>query len=325
MKNIIKQFPALKIIVVGDILLDSYQHGKVERISPEAPIPILQYQKQEYRLGGAANVAVNLATLGIRTSLAGVTGEGSENDILLKMLQENKIDSQHIIKTSKRKLTTKTRFVSNEQQLLRVDYEDTSPIETDLLNALLLSLNKNLADYDAIILSDYNKGLFFAESLDRLVELIKKNRIYSAIDPKKNNFPLYKDVDLMTPNHQEAKDDVNRNFETDDDIQKHAPLIMQKHKLQELLITRGKKGMALLLQDKSIHFIPTYAQSVFDVSGAGDTVIATYTAARSAKADPKDAAYLANVAASIVISKFGTSTCNQEELVNQLEFLSKKL
>ena len=319
MEKILKQFNNLKIIVFGDIILDEYVYGKVERISPEAPVPILHYGRQEYRLGGAANVALNLAALGIQSALAGIIDCSAKSNTLLQLLQKKNIDTQFIIQSKQCILPVKTRFVSADHQLLRMDKEDVHPIAMDLLTPLFDKLHKGLKHYQALILSDYAKGIIHVESYKALQTLIQNNNTYFAIDPKKSNFNIYTDCDLMTPNHIEAKDDIGLPFESDSEVMQNASRILEKHALKELLITRGNKGMALFCNDDTPILLPTKAKSVYDVSGAGDTVIATYTAARCAMANPKTAALIANTCAGIVVSKFGTSTATQAELLHVLK------
>ena len=319
-KNIIKHiknFKKVKITIIGDIILDSYLHGSVDRISPEAPVPIVKFQKQEYRLGGASNVAYNIASLGGQTSMTGVIGNDNDGKLIKKILNEKKINTK-LLFFSKRKTTIKTRVVTKQQQLLRIDNEDTKALSNQEVNSFFKKVTPHIKKANALIISDYGKGMINQISFKKIKDIINQEKIYTAIDPKKNNFSIYKDIDIMTPNHKEATEDIKLPFNTDKEVLENGPKIVKKHNLKELLLTRGKKGMVLFDKKKPPILIPTYAKSIYDVSGAGDTVIAIFTLAKAVGATSKESAILANLAASIVISKFGTTTLNTKELLEAI-------
>lgn len=313
----------MKIAIFGDLMLDTYLRGSVTRISPEAPVPILQYQNEEQRLGGAANVALNLLSLGINPLLCSLVGRDKEGSIVTELLKTNNICDNFVVYSEELSTIKKTRVVSGQQQLLRIDWEESPETFVSKSKTLVSSLSTTLSEFlreaDALIISDYGKGMVNKFSFSQLSKHIREKNLYTAIDPKKANFDIYQNIDTMTPNHIEAADDVGMPCTTKAEITKAAPLILKKHNLKHLLITRGKNGMALFERDKFPFFIPTFARSVYDVSGAGDTVIACFTAAHAAGASFKDAAIIANHAAGLVVSKFGTESIDLKELVDSLK------
>ncbi len=312
--NHIKNFKKVNIAIIGDIILDSYLYGSVDRISPEAPVPIFKFQKQEYRLGGASNVAYNIASLGGQISMAGIIGNDNDGKLVQKILNEKKINTK-LLFFSKRKTSIKTRIVTKQQQLLRIDNEDTKALNDQEINSFFKKATPYIKKSNALIISDYGKGVINQKTFNKIKNTINQEKIYTAIDPKKKNFSIYKDIDIMTPNHKEAKENIELPFNTDKEVLENGPKIIKKHNLKELLLTRGKKGMVLFDKKKKPILIPTYAKAIYDVSGAGDTVIAVFTLAKAVGATSKEAAILANLAASIVISKFGTTTLNTKELL----------
>ena len=300
-------------------MLDSYLQGTVARISPEAPVPILKYKNEEYRLGGAANVALTLSSLGITPLLCGLIGKDKEGKILTDLLNKNNLPLNFIGFSNGVTTTKKTRVVSGQHQILRIDNESQPSVFESKLDVILPFIQNLLEESNALIISDYGKGLINQKTLSILKKIANKKKIYSAIDPKKINFPLYRGFDAMTPNHLEASDDIGMPCVTEKEIEEAAPLIIKKHNLKHLLLTRGKNGMALIEKKKKTKFIPAFSRSVYDVSGAGDTVIATFTACMAAGANFEESAIIANHAASIVVSKFGTATLNPQELEESIE------
>ena len=312
--TILNNFRSLKIAVFGDVMLDSYLQGIVTRISPEAPVPILKHTGEEYRLGGAANVSLNLASLGVTPLLCSLVGKDKEGKILADLFDRNNLSLDFIGFSDEISTTNKTRVVSGNHQILRIDNECSPSVFEANLDVILPSIQNLLREVDALIISDYGKGLVNQKTLALLKAIVKKKNIYTVIDPKKVNFPIYYDFDAMTPNHIEASEDIGMPCNTKEEIKKAASLIIEKHNLKHLLLTRGKNGMVLIDREKKITYIPALSQSVYDVSGAGDTVIAAFTASRSAGADFEESAIIANHAASIAVSKFGTATVSLEEL-----------
>jgi len=320
----LQRLSKVKVLVLGDLIVDAYLEGTVERISPEAPVPVLEHKKLTHRLGGAANVALNLSSLGIEVSLAGLVGDDDLAAIFRNILSENKISGNCVVADPSRPTSLKTRVIAGHQQLLRIDQERLGDLSESLAESMFGKMASELAHFDAIIISDYGKGVIHAGTFARLQKLLAGKKIVSVLDPKKKNFSIYKGVvDTMTHNHHEASDDSGLPCDSDAEVCLAGPRLIEKHSLKSTLITRGAKGMALFTREGECHLIPSFARSVFDVSGAGDTVIAVFAAARAAGADLKTAAILANHAAGVVVSKFGTATLTMDELREEIRSREK--
>lgn len=315
MKNENINFSNGKILIVGDVMLDKYYFGSVERISPEAPVPIVNIRKEESRLGGAANVANNIASLGGQTLLCGTIG----HDLLGKELE--RISRQKNIKTMLLRTPcptiTKARIIGGKQQIVRVDYEDRSALRNEDKKLLQEAVSANLSDYDILVISDYGKGLITEEFCSYLIRHAKKAGKKVIIDPKGRNWKKYSGADLVTPNVKELSDIVGYTVpNTDRAIEKAAREAIEANHLTSLLVTRSEKGMSLISNMPPIH-IPTHSEEVFDVSGAGDTVVATLSICLAADMSIVEAMQTANIAAGIVVKKVGTATLTIEELVQQ--------
>lgn len=315
MKNENINFSNGKILIVGDVMLDKYYFGSVERISPEAPVPIVNIRKEESRLGGAANVANNIASLGGQTLLCGTIG----HDLLGKELE--RISRQKNIKTmllhTPCPTITKARIIGGKQQIVRVDYEDRSALRNEDKKLLQEAISANLSDYDILVISDYGKGLITEEFCSYLIRHAKKAGKKVIIDPKGRNWKKYSGADLVTPNVKELSDIVGYTVpNTDRAIEKAAREAIEANHLTSLLVTRSEKGMSLISNMPPIH-IPTHSEEVFDVSGAGDTVVATLSICLAAGMSIVEAMQTANIAAGIVVKKVGTATLTIEELVQQ--------
>lgn len=315
MKNENINFSNGKILIVGDVMLDKYYFGSVERISPEAPVPIVNIRKEESRLGGAANVANNISSLGGQTLLCGTIG----HDLLGKELE--RISRQKNIKTMLLRTPcptiTKARIIGGKQQIVRVDYEDRSALRNEDKKLLQEAVSANLSDYDILVISDYGKGLITEEFCSYLIRHAKKAGKKVIIDPKGRNWKKYSGADLVTPNVKELSDIVGYTVpNTDRAIEKAAREAIEANHLTSLLVTRSEKGMSLISNMPPIH-IPTHSEEVFDVSGAGDTVVATLSICLAAGMSIVEAMQTANIAAGIVVKKVGTATLTIEELVQQ--------
>lgn len=315
MKNEETNFSNGKILIVGDVMLDKYYFGSVERISPEAPVPIVNIRKEESRLGGAANVANNIASLGGQTLLCGTIG----HDLLGKELE--RISRQKNIRTMLLRTPcptiTKARIIGGKQQIVRVDYEDRSALRNEDKKLLQEAVSANLSDYDILVISDYGKGLITEEFCSYLIRHAKKAGKKIIIDPKGRNWKKYSGADLVTPNVKELSDIVGYTVpNTDRAIEKAAREAIEANHLTSLLVTRSEKGMSLISNMPPIH-IPTHSEEVFDVSGAGDTVVATLSICLAAGMSIIEAMQTANIAAGIVVKKVGTATLTIEELVQQ--------
>jgi D-beta-D-heptose 7-phosphate kinase/D-beta-D-heptose 1-phosphate adenosyltransferase len=300
----LENFKGKNILVVGDIMLDKYIFGKVDRISPEAPVQVLEVEKEEYTPGGAANVANNIASLQANASIVGTVGNDNEANILLNELKKRNINTEGIFTDKNKPTTRKVRILGHKQQLLRIDYEKKEYINKEIENNIL-NFIKNTTNIDAIIISDYAKGVI-TKNLIENIKTIAQNKII-IVDPKPKHKDLYKNVTLITPNLKEAKEMTD----------KEENLINELN--SPILVTKGENGMSLLEKDGNITNIPTKAKEVYDVSGAGDTVVATLALALSSNATLKQAATLANHAAGITVGKIGTSTVTIEEIRNSIE------
>ncbi|HOA83458.1 MAG TPA: D-glycero-beta-D-manno-heptose-7-phosphate kinase [Thermodesulfovibrio thiophilus] len=317
LEKILKKFKDKKILVIGDIILDRYIFGKVMRISPEAPVPVVEVDEETYRLGGAANVANNITALKGQVHLCGIIGKGSYGRILKDLLQEKGIGQDYIFEDTRR-TTVKTRVIGGNQQIVRFDIENRRRLEGKS-KELFLSIIKNaLKNFDAVIVSDYKKGVVSEELFRILVSHKKQNGSFIAVDPKVGHFRLYKQVSLITPNVAEASHGAEIEIRDEKSLIKAGYNLLKKLACDSVLITRGEEGMSLFekinSEIKTTH-LPTTARKVFDVTGAGDTVIAAITLAHVAGASLTEAAKIANIAAGIVVEKVGTAVATQEEII----------
>ena len=312
MKVDIPAFSQASVLVVGDIMLDRYWHGPTQRISPEAPVPVVKIHQDDDRPGGAANVALNIASLGGKVALAGITGEDEASQALHTQLQAMNIDC-HFVKTASIPTITKLRVMSRNQQLIRLDFEQPiHHVEKSALNEKIESL---IAEYDVLLVSDYDKGTL--SHVEQLIQIAKSHGKAVLVDPKGTDFSKYRHADLITPNMSEFEAIVGH-CEGEADIVAKGQNLLSELDLSALLVTRSEQGMTLLRQNKEEFHLPTQAQEVYDVTGAGDTVIATLALAIAADADFLQASALANMAAGIVVGKLGTSTVSEAELLNEL-------
>ncbi len=304
LREILDRFKSLKILVVGDVILDRYVFGKVERISPEAPVPVVEVQREEFRLGGAGNVANNLANLGVKTYLLGLVGQDYGRHLIKGLLKEAGIEDL-LVEDPQRPTTEKTRIVALSQQLLRVDSESRKILEGRPLEEVLKAIDLPV---DGIVVSDYAKGVVCKEVMDR----VKEKGVFFSVDPRPQNKRLYIGTNLMTPNEKEA-----RSMFAEDSFQRLGWGLKRELKLETLVITLGARGMALF--DREFKVFPAKAKQVYDVSGAGDTVVSVLTACALAGVDWDTACELANLCAGIVVGKLGTAVVKPEEIFQSLE------
>lgn len=299
-------------------MLDKYYFGEVKRISPEAPVPITRVLEEKETLGGAANVAHNLALLGCKTYLAGVVGNDHHRDSLNRILDSKGVDYTGLI-CKNGPTTTKLRIIGGHQQMLRLDFEETAPIDSEI-ELKLKAYVDSLIDQkiSSVIISDYAKGICTPTFCQYVIEKCSKNNVPVIIDPKGTNWQKYSGAAYITPNLKELNEAVHIHVpNNDDEIKKAASAMKRRLRIKNILVTRSEKGLSLIGNKRSVH-IPTKAQEVFDVSGAGDTVIAVLGAALAGQLDPVDAAYLANLAAGVVVGKLGTYAINRNELIEAL-------
>lgn len=319
--RIINNFKGKRILVIGDLILDRYIFGKVSRISPEAPVPVVEVMSESFLLGGAANVANNIIALGGKVSVAGVIGSDTAGRGLSGLLDEKNINSEGVINDS-RHTTIKTRVIANNQQVVRFDREDKKKLEGKKLKELTDYIKKAMPDHDAVIISDYKKGVVSSALIKAIVKYAGFRDTFVAIDPKVGHFHLYKKVSLITPNLLEASSGAGVVITDEQSLLKAGRLLMSRLSCKAVLITRGEEGMSLFEKEKSkeikVTHIPTVAKKVFDVTGAGDTVIATFTIAHAAGASLAEAAIIANHAAGLVVGEVGTAVATPETLLRSI-------
>ncbi len=312
-----------RALVVGDAMVDQFIWGRVERISPEAPVPVVQVERESYMPGGAANVARNLTSLGVGAEMLGVIGKDAGARQLKELLAGDNVASRGLIESAARSTTKKIRVIAHTQQVARVDRETPHPIAPEIEKRLLAAIKRRLPDNDALIVGDYCKGVVTQSLLDRLKELCRARGVWLSMDPKPFHPLDLGGLSLITPNRKEAfslagvEDETRGKAEpfADKPLMRAAEKLLTEIRPAVLLITLGDHGMLLCQRDKKPYHIPTMAQETFDVSGAGDTVIATFTTAIMAEASPVEAAILSNHAAGIVVGKVGTATVTPEELL----------
>jgi len=310
----IDHFESSKILVIGDIMLDQFIWGKVSRISPEAPVPVVEVEYETTMLGGAANVVNNLVSLGAHVLLCGVVGEDQRADEIISKLNELRVDTNGIIAEHDRPTSVKTRIIAHDQQVVRFDREKKIPLKPKIIKNILNFISENKQDLSAIILSDYGKGVISRQLMNGMLNVISDCVFPVAVDPHVRNFKLYRDVTIITPNHKQAGEIVGMEVTNEESLHTVGKRLLNNKKSMAVLITRGKDGMALFEQDGKITHIKSVARKVYDVTGAGDTVIATLTLGMAGGLDLKSAAHLANLAAGIVVGEIGTSAAKIEDL-----------
>jgi rfaE bifunctional protein kinase chain/domain len=313
---LLKRFSHLKVLVIGDLMLDHFLWGSVSRISPEAPVPVVEVSRETERAGGAGNVAINIAALGAEVFVVGAVGQDRTADRLLSLFQGSpSIHVDSVIQTPDRPTISKTRIIAHNQQVVRVDREQRSDLNAATRKALWEKIRALLPRVDAVILSDYGKGVIDPALIHQLIPLARKRNLPITVDPKVENFAYYRQVTCVTPNLAEAMAGAHvTRVGSEEDIQRLGEKILKSLNATSVLITRGEKGMSLFEKKKSPVHIPTRAREVYDVTGAGDTVISALTLALAAGAPLRAAAELANYAAGIVVGKLGTATANREVL-----------
>jgi rfaE bifunctional protein kinase chain/domain len=324
-KKLFEEFTRLKIMIIGDVMVDSYLWGKVERISPEAPIPIVALKKRENRMGGAANVAMNVKALGAKPILCSVIGNDDKGDNFLTMLKKEKIESYGIIRSPRRITTTKFRIFGNNTQMLRVDEE----IENDLLepdrNTLIAGIEKILSEekVDCIIFQDYNKGVVTHLLIRDIISRARGKNIPVAVDPKKKNFDAFHGVTLFKPNLKELREGMKVEFTPDhrDELIRAAQALRGKLGCEYILTTMSEHGVMISLKDKTDDkniFIPAHVRSIADVSGAGDTVISVAALCLALKRSPYEIAYISNLAGGLVCEEVGVVPVNKDKLLKEV-------
>ena len=320
--SFVDHFERAKILIVGDIILDQYIWGGVNGISPEAPIPVVEVIRESVSLGGASNVANNVHALGAQVMLCGVVGEESYGEMLLHHLNEKQISTKGVVLDPNRPTTRKTRIVAHKQQVVRVDRENAGPIGKGIMEKLKDRILDVLPQVDAVVLEDYGKGVIQEQLLQEILPVAKKAGKIVTVDPKDSFFEQYRGITAMTPNRVEAEKVAEIQISDTQSLHEAGNRLRERLQCEAVLITLGEQGMCLVEKGKPPFDIPARAREVFDVSGAGDTVIAVFTMALIAGASFQQAAMLSNIAGSLVVEKLGTATVSREEMKKRLREVS---
>ena len=319
----ISRFDHCRLLVVGDLMIDEYVWGEVDRISPEAPVQVVSVKNEEYTLGGAGNVVNNLVALGAKVSVLGVTGTGRDGKLLRNRLKDLGVDTRGVIQERSRPTTKKTRIIADHQQVLRIDRETKEEVAFSTFKSLTTLAEKIIPGVDLILISDYGKGLITRNLIADLVKIAKNNNKITIADPKGRDFTKYSGVSLLTPNSREASLASGVEISDPKNISTAGKILIEKSGIEKLLITCGKDGMVLFEPGRKPFKISTKAREVYDVSGAGDTVMAVLGLGMAAGLPLKEAITLANTAAGIVVGKVGTATVSKRELLQALKQTSE--
>jgi D-glycero-beta-D-manno-heptose-7-phosphate kinase len=318
-QKIVDRFAGRCLIVLGDLMLDEFIWGEVRRISPEAPVPVVEVKRETWHLGGAGNVVANLLELGARAVPIGIVGRDEAGQRLGERFTASGADVTGIITTAARPTTRKTRIVAHSQQMVRADREDRAPISAEIETQLIAAFDAALPQAEVVIISDYDKGLLTPRVLAHTIQQTQAQNKIVCLDPKIKNFAHYRGVDVITPNQLEAERATGVEVIDDASLRTAAQRIRELLACKNVLITRGEHGMSLLDAQDTLTHIPTVAREVYDVTGAGDTVIATLALSLAAGARLSEAAVIANYAAGIVVGKVGTATVTRAELTTALK------
>ena len=317
--DILGNFKKGTVLVIGDLVMDHFIWGKVRRISPEAPVPVVEVNSESLILGGAANVVNNIHSLGGRVLVCGVIGKDDAGKKLVHELKQKGIPSDGVIFEGDRPTSVKTRIIAHSQQVVRFDREKRNKIHFDAMKAIIDHTKKKIGSVDAIVISDYAKGVISEELMEEVINIARKKNKPVAVDPKVSHFDFYKNVSIITPNNDEASQASGIDIEDNASLLRAGDVLLKKLGSDAILITRGEHGMSLFENNGEITHIPTVAKEVYDVSGAGDTVIGTVALAIASGASFKEAAVISNFAAGIVVGKVGTATVTPEELKKAVE------
>jgi D-glycero-beta-D-manno-heptose-7-phosphate kinase len=314
LNSLFASFLTKKIAVVGDLMLDRYFWGRVARISPEAPVPVVEVDSEASRLGGAANVAHNIASLGATPLIIGVVGQDEGGEIIRSLAREAGFPDEGILSDVSRPTTCKSRVIAHNQHVVRIDKESKRDIDETTIDRILSILEQNVDSLDAIILEDYNKGVIVRSLIHNIISLAKRHDLIVAVDPKFNNFFEYQGVTVFKPNRKEAEEALGMRLNTSEGINAAGRMLLNRLSAENILLTLGEQGMSLFRQSGEVHSVPTKARKVADVSGAGDTVISTLTTALAGGASMEEAAVLANYAGGIVCGEVGIVPINPDAL-----------
>ena len=313
-KELFEKFSRVKVLIVGDVMLDRYWWGSVSRISPEAPVPVVKLDRMSAAAGGAANVAANVVGLGAQTFMVGLIGNDAEAKTLSDILEASEISAKYLISLDKRQTSVKTRIIAHSQQVVRVDDEEVTPISQSEVRRVLNDIEKILDAADIVIVSDYAKGLLVESLLSRLITKCVSENKKILVDPKGKDYSKYRGATLLTPNQKEATEACGFEDFEENLVEKAGKTLLEKISTDSVLITQGEKGMTLFQGDGEIYRFDAMARNVYDVTGAGDTVIATLAVAIGAGLNFFEAAKIANIAAGLVVEQIGTTAISLEML-----------
>jgi len=319
--NVVKAFKDQKVLVLGDLILDQFIWGSVDRISPEAPVPVVLVKKEEFRLGGAGNVASNIRSLGAHPLMVGVINTDSAGDRIQHELERAGILTAGLLIDLGRPTIVKTRIIAQHQQVCRVDREAQTAMSLELLKKSTTFILAQLPKYDAILVSDYGKGFITQRLLCNVLPQAQRAGKIIAVDPKFNDYCIYRPATILTPNKKETEHASGVQIRDEKSLRLAATAVLKKTKAENLLVTRGEEGMTLFRPTGYSRHIPTFAREVYDVTGAGDTVVATLALALCARANPEEAAIIANSAAGLVVGKLGTASVSPAELIQAIQQL----
>jgi D-beta-D-heptose 7-phosphate kinase/D-beta-D-heptose 1-phosphate adenosyltransferase len=318
LRGVVDRFAGRKVLVLGDLMLDRYLWGRVDRISPEAPVPVVEIEKETVALGGAGNVAANLRALGAKPVLVSVVGDDPDGRQLRGALASRGVDPRRVVADRTRPTTVKTRIIAHSQQVVRADRESRADLEGEALAALLGAIADELPDCQAMVVSDYGKGVIHPAPLDRAILLARNAKIPVCVDPKESHIDHYRGVSILTPNQHEAGYVMGRRVVDEQSLLEVGWGLQKRLDAGAVLVTRGPQGMSLFERGGRLTHLPTVAREVYDVTGAGDTVVSVVALALAAGAELPSACYLSNHAAGIVIREVGTASCSPEQLLASL-------
>lgn len=317
--EISKSIGSSSVAVIGDVMLDVYYWGLVDRISPEAPVPVVKVEKTDSRPGGAANVACNLVSLGCEAPLVGLVGAGQRDEELVGFMEGLGIDTGYLLRDGSRSTTEKIRIVAHNQQVVRADFETEGDISGEVLEKILRLSEKAVEGAGAVVISDYGKGMVTAGLMDHVRSICGETGVPILVDPKEGHFSLYRGAFIITPNKKEAGGFYNRRIKSEEDLLNIGGSLIRDLEAHAVLITRGEEGMTLFREDREPADFPTMASEVYDVTGAGDTVISVLAAAIAAGAEIEEGIELANEAAGIVVREIGTAAVTLKELAARFD------
>ncbi len=325
LENYFEQFKTKKILVIGDVMLDHYMEGIVNRISPEAPVPVVEVKNEYTRLGGAANVAFNLASLGAQPQLIGIIGTDQSGQELKKIMARFNFSTDYIFADADRPTAVKTRIIAHDQHVVRADRESKEKISPEIFQVVLKAIDTLLPASDAVLIEDYNKGLLTAELIGEIISRARKFNKIITVDPKFDNFFAYQQVTLFKPNRKEIEAALGIRISSVSELEKACSQVIDQLQCQFVLITLGEHGMCLMDAGRNFRQLPTRARKVHDVSGAGDTVISTLTLALAAGANIQEAITLANYAAGAVCGEVGVVPITPQMLRKEFDEIEKKM